>query len=333
MEATAPSPSFSARRALIDAAACAADVPALAAAALAELFAPVPFSAGKEISLRGREALGVPEERIAEAPALVYGETSATALARVLAVVERRRRERRREGDGAGASAAGDRDADADALLRDEQRREVFLDVGSGIGKPVFAAALLRPWARCVGVELLEGLHAEALALRETWRGGLPFSQRGVKQALFRIPPEARAARLDLRCADACDAARLPLGNAEDEEDAGLDDAAFSQPLWSAVDVAFACSTCFDEATLARVAQAAEAMRPGALFAACSAPMPAAWGALVAELPDCPVSWGTTTVYVSERGAPGAGADNVGGGSGGGGEGADAGAAAAQDEL
>jgi len=320
---------------LVDAAACATAVPALAAAALAELFAPVPFSAGKEISLRGREALGVPEERIAEAPALVYGETSATALARVLAVVERRRRERRREcsdaGAGADASAGGAGDADAD--VRDEQRREVFLDVGSGIGKPVFAAALLRPWARCVGVELLEGLHAEALALRETWRGGLPFSQRGVKQTLFRIPPEARTARLDLRCADACDAARLTLGNAEDEEDADLDDAAFARPLWSAVDVAFACSTCFDEATLARVAQAAEAMRPGALFAACSAPMPAAWGALVAELPDCPVSWGTTTVYVSERGAPGAGADNVGGGSGGGGEGAEAGAAAAQDEL
>ena len=286
---------------LIDAEASAAAVPPSAAAALEALFAPVPFSAGKEISLRGREALGVTEERIAEAPALVYGETSAAALARVLAVVERRRRERR---GGAAPPLGGDE-------LREQQRREVFLDVGSGIGKPVFAAALLRPWARCVGIELLEGLHAEALALREAWRGGLPFSQRGVKQALFRVPPEARAARVDLRCADACDAS-LPLGNAEDEEDAELPDADFARPLWAAVDVAFACSTCFDEATLARAAAAAESMRPGALFATCSARLPEAWGELVAELLDCPVSWGTTTVFVTERrgggGGEGAGA-------------------------
>ena len=186
-----------------------------------------------------------------------------------------------------------------------EQRREVFLDVGSGIGKPVFAAALLRPWLRCVGVELLEGLHLEALSLREAWRGGLPYSRRGVKQTLFHVPPEARAARIDLRCADACDAAALPLGNAEDEEDAGLSDAEFARPLWAAVDVALACSTCFDEDTVARMVRAATRMRPGTFFATCSTRLPAEWGALVAELPRCPASWGETTVYVHERrGAP-----------------------------
>jgi SAM-dependent methyltransferase len=176
----------------------------------------------------------------------------------------------------------------------------VFLDVGSGIGKPVFAAALLRPWRRCAGVELLAGLHAEALALRETWRGGLPFSQRGVKQTLFRVPPAARAARIDLRCADACDAS-LTLGNAEDEEDAELPDAEFERPLWAAVDLAFACSTCFDEETVARMARAAELMRPGAVFAACSIRLPEETFELVAELPDTPASWGITTVFVHER--------------------------------
>ena len=130
---------------LVDADACAAAVPAEAAAALAELFAPVPFAAGREISLREREARGVRHERIFEASYLVYGEASAAVVARVLAVVERRRRERRAALAPAGAAAVV---AEASAVAA-EQRRETFLDVGSGIGKPVFAAALLRPWARC----------------------------------------------------------------------------------------------------------------------------------------------------------------------------------------
>jgi hypothetical protein len=115
------------------------------------------------------------------------------------------------------------------------------------------------------------------------------------------VPPEARAARIDLRCADACDAAALPLGNAEDEEDAGLPDADFERPLWAAVDVALACSTCFDEQTVERMVRAAMLMRPGAIFATCSIRLPAEWGWLVAVLPRCPASWGETTVYVHER--------------------------------
>jgi SAM-dependent methyltransferase len=285
---------------LFDTAACATAVPAEAAAALAELFAPVPFAAGREISLREREARGVQHERLSEASELVAGAASAAVVARVLAVVERRRRERRAAlAPAAPAGAAADV-AEAAAVAA-EQRRETFLDVGSGIGKPVFAAALLRPWARCAGVELLEGLHAEALALREAWRGGLPFSRRGVKQTLFHVPPEARAARIDLRCADACYAAALTLGNAEDEEDASLPDADFERPLWAAVDVALACSTCFDEQTVERMERAAMLMRPGAIFATCSIRLPAEWGWLVAVLPRCPASWGETTVYVHER--------------------------------
>ena len=70
---------------LVDADACAAAVPAEAAAALAELFAPVPFAAGREISLREREARGVQHERIFEASYLVYGEASAAVVARVRA--------------------------------------------------------------------------------------------------------------------------------------------------------------------------------------------------------------------------------------------------------
>jgi tRNA G46 methylase TrmB len=34
-----------------------------------------------------------------------------------------------------------------------------FVDIGSGSGKAVFAAALLHKFDDCVGIEILEGLH------------------------------------------------------------------------------------------------------------------------------------------------------------------------------
>lgn len=35
----------------------------------------------------------------------------------------------------------------------------VFVDVGCGSGRPVFAAALYHDFDRCIGIEILEGLH------------------------------------------------------------------------------------------------------------------------------------------------------------------------------
>jgi len=42
----------------------------------------------------------------------------------------------------------------------------VFYDLGSGIGKAVFAAALLGPFERLIGVEIVEQLHITALQVK-----------------------------------------------------------------------------------------------------------------------------------------------------------------------
>jgi histone methylation protein DOT1 len=47
---------------------------------------------------------------------------------------------------------------------------EVFWDVGSGTGKPVLLAAMLFPFARCLGVEVLAPLHAEAEVRLQRYR-------------------------------------------------------------------------------------------------------------------------------------------------------------------
>ena len=45
------------------------------------------------------------------------------------------------------------------------QPGEVFYDLGSGTGKPIYTAALLYDWKKCCGVELLPGLFEVSCAL------------------------------------------------------------------------------------------------------------------------------------------------------------------------
>ena len=59
----------------------------------------------------------------------------------------------------------------------------VFYDLGSGSGKPVFAAALLHDFERVVGVELLTGLHGLALGLLEKWNTTLKPTLADAKAA------------------------------------------------------------------------------------------------------------------------------------------------------
>ena len=282
-------------------------VPSDVAAAYSELLAMHPFSVGKQISARHRERIGVTDEKLAEHSSLTYGETPLETVARVLESSDRLRR-------------APGVDAEAAAAA---QRREVFLDVGSGVGKPVFAAALLRPWARCIGVELMRGLHRTARELRRAFRSGLPFVQRGVKGTLYRVPAEARATRIELRCGDVTSAATMALEGSDDEDDDyGEDDEGDDdeedegrdgtesdrspapgpqlESLWSQVDVAFACSTCFDEAMMQRLSQAALPMRPGTVFATSGVRMSEDWGEVV-ECVSANMSWGEATIFIHVR--------------------------------
>lgn len=44
-----------------------------------------------------------------------------------------------------------------------------FIDIGSGSGKGVIAAALLHPFAKCVGIEYLEKLHLMAISSKNLY--------------------------------------------------------------------------------------------------------------------------------------------------------------------
>ncbi|OGK16347.1 hypothetical protein A2690_01170 [Candidatus Roizmanbacteria bacterium RIFCSPHIGHO2_01_FULL_39_12b] len=44
---------------------------------------------------------------------------------------------------------------------------EIFYDLGCGVGKPVIAGALLKPFGKCIGVELLPGLYKRACEIKQ----------------------------------------------------------------------------------------------------------------------------------------------------------------------
>jgi hypothetical protein len=61
-----------------------------------------------------------------------------------------------------------------DRLPRQLNTSDVFLDIGSGCGRLVMGAALLRPWRFCAGVEIIPELHGLATRAHRHLRGLVP---------------------------------------------------------------------------------------------------------------------------------------------------------------
>ena len=104
-----------------------------AAAAFASLYADLPLASGYELSV----AATAGAERVTDGLDLTYGDVPFEALRNLL--------------QRAGCAPGGNADLGA------------FVDLGSGVGRGVMAAALCAPWSRCVGVEILRPLHEAAL--------------------------------------------------------------------------------------------------------------------------------------------------------------------------
>lgn len=141
-----------------------------------------------------------------------------------------------------------------------------FYDIGSGTGKPTFAAALLHDFDSCTGIEILEGLYSASLELLEIWNTEIvpdlpPRKQKTVVQFL--------------------------------NEDATKRD-------WSDADMWFANSTCFDEALMAKLATIADKMKIGTFCVTFTKRLPSAkWQVLEHQV--YTMSWGNATVYIQKK--------------------------------
>ena len=151
----------------------------------------------------------------------------------------------------------------------------VFYDLGSGTGKPVFAALMLHEWDKCIGVEVLKGLHRISVELLERW-----VEQKGELGGAGGPSPVLtdyqRKTGVEFICADI---------TAHD---------------WSDADVAFANSTCFDEALMRKLAEKAELLKSGAFFVTFTKRLPSSsWKVL--EYERHVMSWGEATVYIQQK--------------------------------
>ena len=284
-----------------------------------ELVWALPFNVGRDISQRAREAArgGSVEEgaalpandtvrtcfyRAARVPPahspffvippsppppprqdLTYGETPFEAILRPLQFIAR-------TPPGLPPSGAG-----------------VFVDIGCGTGKPLFAAALLHAWAACKGVEIVEELLAEAGALLEAWEGGLPYvGPKGCKEALFRVPRECRAVPIELYAGDATGGGGGGGGSggggaapwrAMEGEGLAAGGGGFS---WEDADVVYACATCFSEGLLSALLRCSLRMRRGSFFITSSSAFEHEQWEVLAEQAHA-MSWGAATVFIQRK--------------------------------
>lgn len=125
-------------------------------------------------------------------------------------------------------------------------------DLGSGVGRPVFAAATLHPFAKVVGMECLEGLNALGAELARLYAA--------------EVAPRVTAAMRAHADADAGTSAAAPPPTAKAPAVELVRCDFMADDRWGEADVVLVNSCCFSEDLFAGIeARASELLRPGAL--------------------------------------------------------------------
>jgi hypothetical protein len=200
-----------------------------------------PVNLGKSISKKQRE-----RERLKE-PMLAYGEMTLDGFASLLRTICE----------------------EYDGLQGEHQ---VFCDIGSGTGKPCFAAALLHTWKRCTGVEILSGLHGASLEVADRWRKMMESVEDDI------MSPEQRRVEMEFLHMDA-------------------KSEAFSMADCT---LGLANSTCFDEELMIYMAAKADQMKGGSFFITVTKRLPSlSWDVLDQE--KIKMSWGEANVFLHRR--------------------------------
>lgn len=144
-----------------------------------------------------------------------------------------------------------------------------FVDVGSGVGKAVFAAALLHDWDSCVGVELLEDLAAVSRTILARWKELVAAEE---------LPRAARTSSIDFCDGDAC------------AVDWGSD-----------ADFLFMNSTCFSDAMMLRLVTVADRMKAGSWAVTFTKRLPSHDWAVLESQPFEQTWGGSATIFIHRK--------------------------------
>ena len=200
-----------------------------------------PVNLGKAISKKQRE-----REQLKDT-ALVYGEIKYNFMALIFRVIK----------------------DDYDGLQRNGG---IFYDLGSGTGKPVFAAALLHPFERVVGIETLSQLHTASLEITDHWRKLTDSLDDDIMSA---------------------EQKRCVVEFINDD---------IKNPEFSMADatIGFANSTCYDEELMINIAAKADEMVAGSFFITVTKRLPSLqWDLLETER--YKMSWGEANVFLHRK--------------------------------
>lgn len=208
-----------------------------------------PVALGKAASKKERE------ERNLKETTLVYGEISFEAFGIILEKIRK---------------IYGKQDVGASGEYGVLQGRGgTFVDLGSGTGKAVVAAAILHNFDQCTGIECLEGLYSISLEMLAS------YNTRGKTKLEDR--------EFDTHCSFVCGSF--------------LDTKAKD---WRDADLVFANSTCYDDALMAKIANLAIGMRKGSFFVSFTKRL-ACQDFKILEHEMYRMSWGEATVYIMQK--------------------------------
>lgn len=194
-----------------------------------ELFFDTSLEVGKSLSKEERDQNDLNEDKC-----LIYGEVDFTSFYKVLRKIN---------------PAQG----------------STFYDLGSGTAKAIFIARLTQDFGRCLGIEILDGLHSQAQKIVERYN-------RKYRSYL--------STGLDLH--------------------ASVHQGSFLEYDWSDGDVVFANSTCFDDDLMSDMSKRAENLRPGAIFITFTKGLTSSKFEVL-ERKRYRMSWGPATVYIHRR--------------------------------
>jgi hypothetical protein len=159
---------------------------------------------------------------------------------------------------------------DADAF---PQADSVFYDLGSGVGRGIFAALLAHNFSKIIGVEIMEGLH----------EAGVKQYAHCQEDVLPGIIAEEKVQQVDQK--------HSILGP---QVEFVCDD--FNSYDWANGTVVFANSTCYDPALMAEMTRESLKLRLGTYFLTLTKPLESpAWKQIGWRI--CEMSWGEATIY------------------------------------
>ena len=199
-------------------------------AVYSDIFSDTSLEVGKTLSKRERDMKDLNEEK-----SLIYGEVDYSSFYRVLRKIN--------------PMAGG-----------------TFYDLGSGTGKGVIAARLVCDFSRCLGIEILEGLHTQGAKIMQRFNSNYQ-----------------------------------EILSAGQHQMAAVCQGSFLDYDWSDGDVVFANSTCYDEKLMLEMADMARNLRPGAFFVTFTKGLNIPDAFELIERKRYRMSWGPATVFIQRR--------------------------------